>query len=188
MMNFANLKSLAIPEGNVKAIAVNGVTIWSSGGSTEPDEPVTPTYENLLPKSEDISSTDPFNGVGYMTGKYLTSSSPYYAAGKTNEWVTGCIPWTSTQSIYIKGVSFTSASHDRMYFFTNKATRVAPSINSGTTNLGTYFTVEQLGADYHKLTPISGSGLPASAQWVRMSFTTGTPSAVIITVDEEITD
>ncbi len=88
--------------------------------------------------------------------------------------------------IYIKGVSFTTASHDRMYFFSDKETRVAPGINNGTTGLAAYFTIEQLGTDYCKLTPISGSGLPASAQWVRMSFTTGTPSSVIITVNELI--
>ena len=184
-MNFINLKALAIPEGNVKSIAIGGVEVWNSGrGSTDPIEP---TYENLLPKSEDISSKDAFNGTGYMMGKYLSSSSPYYSSGKDNEWVTGCIPYTVDKSIYIKGVSFTTASHDRMYFFTDKATRVAPGINNGTTGLAAYFTIKQLGTDYHKLTPISGSGLPTSAQWVRMSFTTGTPANVIITVDEEIT-
>jgi hypothetical protein len=184
MTAFSNIKSLSNSKGNIKSIAVNGVVIWGSGGA-EPDEPVTPTYEDLLSKAEDISSKDPFNGTGYMTGKYLSSSSPYYKAGAANDWVTGCIPWTPTQSIYIKGVSFTSASHDRMYFFSAKATRVAPGINSGTTNLGTYFTLEQLGTDYWKLTP-KGSGFTSTTQWVRMSFTTGTPSQVIITVDEEI--
>lgn len=178
-------QGLIIPEGKVVSIAKGGVTFWSiSGGGT--DEPVGPTYENLLPKAQDISTDDPFNGTGYMTGKYLTSSSPFYTAGKTTEWVTGCIPYTIDKPIYIKGVSFTTASHDRMYFFSNKSTRVAPAINSGTTNLGTYFTIEQLGTDYHKLAPISGSGLPATAQYVRMSFTTGTPSNVVITVDEPI--
>ena len=183
MINFANLKSLTISEGNVKSIAINGVTVWG-GGSTDP---VVPTFENLLPKAQDISSDSPFNGTGYMMNKYLSSSSPFYSSGKANEWVTGCIPYTVDKPIYIKGVSFTTASHDRMYFFTDKATRVAPGINNGTTGLATYFTIEQLGTDYHKLTPISGAGLSSQTQWVRMSFTTGTPDNVIITVDEEIT-
>lgn len=185
MIDFTTLQGLTIPDGNVIRIARNGVTIWEkdSGGSSEPIEP---TYTNQLPIAQEINSDDAFNGCGYMTGKYLTSSSPFYASGNTNEWVTGCIPYTVDKPIYIKGVSFTTASHDRMYFFTDKATRVAPGINSGTTNLVTYFTVEQLGDNYYKLTPISGSGLSSTANYVRMSFTTGTPSEVIITVDEPI--
>ena len=182
MIDFTKVKSFQIPEGNVKAISINGVKVWGSGSS----EPSKPKYTNQLPIAQDISSDSPFNGTGYMMSKYLSSSSPFYASGKTNEWVTGCIPYTVDKPIYIKGVSFTTASHDRMYFFTDKATRIAPGINNGTTGLATYFTIEQLGTDYHKLTPISTSGLPASAKYVRMSFTTGTPSEVIITVDEAI--
>ena len=183
MIDFSSVKSMSIPEGNVKAISINGVVVWGAGSS----EPVGPTYTDQLSISQEIDSTDAYNGVGYKMGYYLTSSGTFETTGKTNEWLTGCIPYTIDKSIYIKGVAFTTASHDRMYFFSDKATRVAPAINSGTTNLGTYFTVEQLGDDYYKLTPISGSGLPSIAQWVRMSFTTGTPSNVIITIDEEIT-
>jgi hypothetical protein len=183
MINFANLKSLTIPEGNVKAIAINSVTVWGSGGA-EPDEPAEPTYINQLTEAQAIDSTNKYNGLGYKTGVYLTSSGTFESTGKSNEWLTGCIPYTVNDSIYIKGVSFTTASHDRMYFFSSKTVRVAPAINSGTTNLGTYFTIETLGADYCKLTP--KSGLNASTQFVRMSFTTGNPANVIITVNQPI--
>jgi hypothetical protein len=183
MIDFTTLQGLTIPEGNVKSISRNGVLIWEKGGS---DEPVAPTYTNQLTIAQAIDSTDSYNGVGYRTGYYLTSSGTFESAGKATEWMTGCIPYTIDKSIYIRGVSFTTASHDRMYFFSSKTTRVAPGINSGTTNLRTYFTIEQLGTNYCKLTPIGGSGLNATTQYVRMSFTTGTPSEVIITVDEPI--
>lgn len=182
MIDFSTLQGLVIPQGNVVKITCNGSVFWESGG----DEPVAPTYTNQLSIAQAIDSTSPYNGVGYRTGYYLTSSGTFESAGKATEWMTGCIPYTIDKSIYIKGVSFTTASHDRVYFFSDKATRVAPGINNGTTNLGTYFTVEQLGTDYCKLTPISGSGLNSATQYVRMSFTTGTPAKVIITVDEPI--
>ena len=185
MIDFSQIKSLSIPEGVVSAISINGVTVWGRGDN--PPTPVEPAYTDQLSRAQDIASDNEFNGCGYMKSAYLSSSSPFYnSTNNANEWVTGCIPYTIDKPIYIKGVSFTTASHDRMYFFSSKTTRVAPGINSGTTNLLTYFTVEQLGTNYHKLTPISGSGLNSATQYVRMSFTTGTPSNVIITVDEPI--
>ena len=179
MIDFANLASMTIPEGKVVQIACNGVVLWDGGGEVTP-----PSYTNMLPRAEAIDSDAPYNGIGYRVGYYLTSSGTFEAAGKSNEWVTGYIPYTVDKPIYIKGVSFTTASHDRMYFFSTKTVRVAPGVGGST--LGTYFTVEQLGTDYYKLTPISGSGLPATAQWVRMSFTTGNPADVVITIDEPI--
>lgn len=184
MIDFTTLQGLTIPEGSVKSISRNGVLLWEKGGSSEPVEP---TYTNQLPIAQDIASDNAFNGCGYMTSKYLSSSSPFYSStNNANEWVTGCIPYTIDKPIYIKGVSFTTASHDRMYFFIDKSTRVAPGINNGITNIVNYFTVEQLGTDYYKLTPINESGLNSATQYVRMSFTTGIPSEVVITIDESI--
>lgn len=181
MIDFATIKSLAIPEGKVTKITRSNVILW---GEAVPSEP---TYTDQLSNSQAIDSTEKYNGCGYKTGYYLTSSGTFETnSGKANEWMTGYIPYTIDKSIYIKGVSFTTASHDRMYFFSSKTTRVAPAINSGSTNLGTYFTTEQLGTDYYKLTPISSSGLSTATQFVRMSFTTGAPSNVIITIDEPI--
>lgn len=178
MIGFSSVSAMTIPDGVVTQIACNGVVLWSGGNSE-------PTYTNQLPIAEDIASTDAFNGSGYMTGNYLSSSSPFYKTGSTNEWVTGYIPYAVDKPIYIKGVSFTTASHDRIYLFADKATRVAPGME-GLTNVQTYYTVEELGTDYYKLTPISGAGLPDTAQYMRMSFTTGTPMDVIITIDEPI--
>lgn len=169
-------KLYVLPDGYIYAYTGENV-----GGGTIPN------FTDQLSTSEDLNSTEAFNGTGYMTGAYLTTSSPFYTvSGKENEWLTGYILYTTDKPIYIKGVSFTTAAHDRILFYSVKNTRVAPAITSGG-SVETYFTVEQLDSDYYKLTPISGSGFTSSIKYVRMGFTTGTPSNVIITVDEPIT-
>lgn len=185
MMDFTTLQGWTIPEGNVKSISVNGVLIWKKGGSSEPVEP---TYTNQLPISQAIDNAEPYNGIGYKMGKYLGSSSPFESSGVSTDWMTGCIPYNGTGSIYVKGVAWTAASHDRLYSFSSKTERVAPGITGSGGTLTTYFTYEELGTNYWKLTPIS-SAYPQSGTtvaYIRFCFTTGTPSEVIITIDEEI--
>lgn len=173
-------KLYVLPDGNIYAYTARTL----EGGSF-------PNFENALEKAEAIDTTDAFEGKGYITSHYLTNTfdtqflSP---SNKETEWVTGFIPYTIDKSIYIKGVSFTTASHDRMYFFADKATRKDPPIKNGTTELATYFTIEEveLGKDYYKLTPISGAGFASPIAYVRMSFTTGDPSKVIISIDNPI--
>lgn len=183
MIDFATLASLSIPEGNVVQIACNGVVLWG-GGETPPE----PTYTNQLPISQAIDSTDPYNGTGYKMGKYLGSSSPFESSGAATDWMTGCIPYTGDKPIYVKGVSWTGVSHDRLYSFSNKTTRVAPGITGSGGTLTAYFTYEELGTNYWKLTPIAGaypqSGTTVS--YIRFCFASGTPANVIITIDEPI--
>lgn len=149
---------------------------------------VTPNFENALENAEAMDSTDKFEGKGYITGNYLTSSTPFYKAGAANDWATGCIPYTVGKTIYLKGTSYTSASHDRMYFFSDKNTRVAPSITSGNA-ITNCFTVEQVD-DYYKFTPLTtpiNDSWNSSIQYVRMGFSTGDPAEVIISIDNPIT-
>lgn len=148
---------------------------------------VTPNFTNRLPYAEDIDTQNPLNGCGYLTQRYLTTSSPFHNAGAANEWVTGYIPYAIDKSIYIKGISSFSASHDRLYFFASddKTYRTAKAVNG--TNISTYYTVEQLDTDYFKFTPISETLQDEKTTgYMRLGFTTGTPTEVIITVNEEI--
>lgn len=186
MIDFTTLQGLTIPEGNVKSISRNGVLIWEKGGS--PGQPDTPSFTNLLPISEAIDSTAPYNDTGYKMGKYLGSSSPFESSGAATDWMTGCIPYTGVGSIYVKGVAWTSASHNRLYSFSSKTARVAPGITGSGGTLTTYFTYEELGENYWKLTPIE-SKYPQSGttvNYIRFCFASGTPSNVIITIDEPI--
>lgn len=184
MIDFANLKSVTIPEGKVTKIMCGGVVLWDGGSG----EPVEPTYTNQLPIAQAIDSTDPYNGVGYKTGYYLGSSSPFESSGVATDWMTGCIPYTGVGSIYVKGVAWSSVSHCRLYSFSSKTTRVAPGITGSGGTLTNYFTYEELGTNYWKLTPISGA-YPQSGttvNFIRFCFASGTPANVIITIDEPI--
>lgn len=184
MIDFTSLQGLTIPQGNVTKITRNGAVLWESGG----DEPVVPIYTNQLPRAEAIDSENPYNEVGYKVGYYVGSSAPYESKGATSDWLTGYIRYVGDKPIYVKGVSWTTASHCRLYSFSDKNTRVSPGITGSGGKLTTYFTHDVLGDNYFKLTPMP-SAYPENGNtvnYIRFSFATGTPSAVIITIDEEI--
>ena len=71
-MNFANVKSLKIPEGEVKEIRVGGVVIWKSG------------YTNLVPLSTTEDGKTIYNGVGYKNGYRLRSGGAEASHGSAS--------------------------------------------------------------------------------------------------------
>lgn len=69
-MDFANLKSLTIPEGEVAEITCNGVLLWKGG------------YTNLVPLSTEADDVTIYNGgLGYKNGYRIRSGG---AEGATN--------------------------------------------------------------------------------------------------------
>lgn len=162
------------------------------------------SYTNLVPTAQAINSTDPYNGVGYKNGYYLSSDSPFEGTDAATV-LTGYIPYTISatgvpKTIYIKGAAWEAISHCRMYFFTEEKNSICgPYISgngSGNNALSKYFTVETLGDKYIKLTPIvSTSGTNSKlvetvanstkARFVRFSLK-GTGANLIITLDEPI--
>ena len=87
-MNFANVKSLKIPEGEVKEIRVGGVLLWKSG------------YTNLVPLSTtEDGKTIYNNGLGYKNGYRVRSGG---AEGEST-WstITGYIPYVKGDKLYI---------------------------------------------------------------------------------------
>ncbi|MCH5182953.1 MAG: metallophosphatase family protein, partial [Oscillospiraceae bacterium] len=119
-----------------------------------------PLFTNLLPTAKDpevLSSV--FNGVGYRNNYYVTSSSPYYVSG-SGTVCTGFLPFSSAQTLYVKGVTFAGQSHSRLLIFTANGTcteRMAASIpNSGSVSSSAgmhVLDIEQLDTDYFKITP-----------------------------------
>lgn len=168
-------------------------------------EAVPVNYTNLVPTSQEVSSTNPYNGVGYCNGKYLTSSGSPWEGSDSATVLTGNIPYTIPttglpKTIYIKGATWETISHCRLYFFTSAKDKiVGPYIignGSGNNALTKYYTVETLGDKYIKLTPIpSTSGANSKlvetvanstgAAFVRFSLV-GTGENLIITLDEPI--
>ena len=105
--------------------------------------------------------------------------------------VTGFLPYTkdTQKPIYVKGITYGTASHDRMGYRDSNYTGVRSTPSFGSTGVTDLFNVEQLGADYIKITP----KLDAEAfdvKWPRcthiaFSFV-GTGESLIITLDEPI--
>lgn len=155
-------------------------------------------YTNLVPTAQDFDSEEVLNGTGYMDGYYASSASPYYGADGDCV-LTGWIPnhnFSKTQApptLYIQGaVVDTTNSHCRIQFSDNKS-----NIGGAQGSLiPTYYTVEELGTQYYRLTPVvldSGEtqlGYTYDATvsgYVRFSLL-GTGENLVITFDEEIAE
>lgn len=168
-------------------------------------EAVPAYYTNMIPTAQAVGSTDPYNGTGYCDGKYLSSGASPWEGSDSACVLTGNIPYVIQatglpKTIYIKGAAWEAISHCRMYFFTESKNSICgPMITgngSGNAALSKYFTVETLGDNYIKLTPIaSDSGInsmlvstaatASNARFVRFSLK-GTGANLIITLDEPI--
>ena len=77
-MNFSQVKSVTIPEGNVKSISIDGVTVWSakSGGWSIDDYEVN---ENLI-----ISKATSMSSSAYVGKVFIVSIKPQTAFDSTN--------------------------------------------------------------------------------------------------------
>lgn len=162
-------------------------------------------YTNLVPTSQEVSSTNPYNGVGYCNGKYLSSTASPWEGTDAACVLTGNIPYTIPvtglpKTIYIKGAAWNAVSHCRLYFFDSTKNKiVGPYISgngSGNNALSKYYTVETLGENYIKLTPVQSTSGTSSmlvstvanstnSAFVRFSFV-GTGENLIITLDQPI--
>ena len=163
------------------------------------------SYTNLVPTSQAVNSADPYNGVGYCNGKYLSVGASPWEGTDASCVLTGNIPYAIPVTglpgtIYIKGAAWNAVSHCRMIFFTSgKGSIVGPQISghgSGNAALSKYYTVETLEDNYIKLTPIASTSGTTSmlvstvanssnAAFMRFSLA-GTGENLIITVDEPI--
>lgn len=87
-MDFANLKSLTIPEGEVAEITCNGVLLWKGG------------YTNLVPLSTEADGKTIYNnGLGYKDGYRIRSGGA--EAANVNSTITGYIPFVKGDKLYI---------------------------------------------------------------------------------------
>ena len=112
MMNFAQLKQLTIPEGEVKKITSGADVLWEMS-----------SYTNQVPLSID-SSGNIYNGVGYKNGYRIRSGGAEGAV--TAGACTGFIKVNPGDVIRISGCSFSADESEN-------AINIA---NSSFTNLG----------------------------------------------------
>lgn len=177
MIDFSNLKSLKIPEGEVKKIECNGVVLWKAG------------YTNLVPLStEDDDKTIYNGGKGYKDGYRIRSGGAEDA--KSTASCTGFMRVSAGDKVRLSG-------YDVKYVDNTNAINV---YDANHTNLGQIsgnywygcFTYGSQSWDdvilekdnvYYWIVP-DGYGIA----YIRVTgYTGGDGSKMIVTVNEEIT-
>ena len=141
------------------------------------------SYTNLVKLSQCVDSTAVYNDpYGYKDGYYASGANE---SPKEGFVLTGLIPYGSKRKdpLYIKGATLdTSLSHCRILSF--NAAKQASFQSAAGSALTTYYSIETLGTDYYKVTPISDEAV-ANADYLRISLY-GTGENLIITIDEPI--
>lgn len=120
-------------------------------------------YTNLVPTSTEFGrrNTNIFNETGYRNHTYLVCndiSEEPWPYGHDAEYVTtGAIPFTvpsylTPPTIYIWGVTLDESDHTRFFIYDSQKYRLV--LQATGAEFKNYFTIEQLGEQYYKLTPI----------------------------------
>lgn len=188
-MDFANLKSLTIPEGEVAEISVGGVVLWKG-------------YTNQVPISTDTDGSI-FNGTGYIENRRLGSSGSLSSSAQNGSVTTGFIPWHGdTTVLCMKGVEWLNAQanygghHYIVFYDANK--KANPSsfnglISSGGTNdMSHILTVTRDANGVETFVFNKDYGTENSLlQWVRSASyiritAYGKGADMIVTINEEI--
>lgn len=104
-MDFSGLKSLTIPEGSVKKITANGVTLWEKI-----------SFTNLLPLSIGSDKKPYNNGQGWKANTRLNSSGT--ETTQANIEVTGFMPVKRTDIVYLSGITipYNGSNKNYQYF------------------------------------------------------------------------
>lgn len=107
-MDFLNIKTIKIPQGDVKMLHINGTLMWQVE--------VAPTYTNQVPISTDTDGSI-FNGVGYKENVRLSSSGGISGSAQNGSVTTGFIPWYGdTTYLRMKGVEWLNAHTHGHYY------------------------------------------------------------------------
>lgn len=186
--------------GSIKIPAVTGNIVITAQTKYVPVYNVT----NQVSLSLDYDTDDVYNnGLGYKDGYRISTSAAKYEGTGSGFTLTGYIPYTVPetglpQSIYVRGLNWTTDGNTRFYFFKEDKTYIAgvqiTGGGSGKNQITTYFDLEELGSDYWKLTPKESgdtSVLNATAtdmkstKYIRFSLK-GSGADLIITIDEPI--
>ena len=156
-------------------------------------------YANLVPKATVVNGTAIYNGKGYKDGYRISSAISESAA--SGYVMTGVMPFAEKADgtrpvIYIKGVTLDTTDKNCRWsglpYLVNATASNCIQLNGGSTTtanmLSTYFTIETLGTNYYKLTPIESafdnwSGSPIGCMMMSMK---GSGANLIVTTDEPI--
>ena len=107
-MDFSGVKSITIPEGSVKKITANGVTLWEKI-----------SFVNQIPLSIGSDKKPYNNGQGWKANTRLGSSGSESTSSATGIEVTGFIPVKYLDTVYLKGVELINkgTNSDKCYIW-----------------------------------------------------------------------
>lgn len=174
-MDFATVKKVFIPEGEVKQITRDGAIIWNGG------------YTNQVPTSLDDAGNI-FNGTGYIEGYRLNSSGGLTAL--SGVVTTGFICCKATDIVRMAGVSWVPNSGYCYISFFDSTFKVLGGYNvqfnganvaSGIVKNSTSVTEENAVYTFH---PVFSDG--SDIAYIRVNGY-GKGSDMIVTINEEIT-
>lgn len=107
MLDFTGVKAITIPEGSVKKITANGVTLWEKI-----------SFVNQIPLSIG-SDKKPYNGgQGWKANTRLNSSGSESTSSASGIEVTGFMPVKYLDIIYLKNITMNKNSNgDKCYIW-----------------------------------------------------------------------
>ena len=105
MLDFEGVKAITIPEGKVKKIIRNGVTLWEAV-----------KYKNWVKFATTEDGKTIFNGVGYQDNSRLNSSA--VVVDQTGYAAFGFIPLKAGGVVRVKGLTWNSTYNTGCYFWT----------------------------------------------------------------------
>lgn len=190
-MDFSNLKSLTIPQGEVTKIASGSSVLWEAV-----------TYTNQVPISTDTDGSI-FNGKGYIEDRRLSSGGGLSGSEQKGSVTTGFIPFPDSDKTYIriKGVEWWQASpnygghHYISFYDANKNIIDATNnrLESPANNLSHIVTItrDSNGVETIKFSETYGTSnsllqtIRNKAKFIRITAH-GKGADMIVTINEEI--
>lgn len=177
-MDFSNLKSLTIPEGEVTEITCNGVVLWKGG------------YTNLVPLSTEADGKTIYNGgLGYKSG-YRVRSGGAEAGAEAS--CTGFISVKPLSVVRVGGCTFAANTRSAINVSDSTFTNLGQMVGNAVSGYG--IMQEAANTPYNRDSVVQKDNywewvVPPDDRiaYIRVTGETPDGSQLIVTVDEEIT-
>jgi hypothetical protein len=172
-MNFANVKSITIPEGKVKRIISGETVLWQEPAS----------YANLVPTAIGKDG-EILDGIGFRKGATWDGNGNIATASAFT--AIGLIPidGSVTHEIYVYGINFSGTANNRMPLYKANYASLAITNNLKEGTSGSYIaSITKLADNYFKITTKTYS---TNVKYFALSGVTVSGLDPIVTMDEEI--
>ena len=173
-MDFTNLSSLTIPEGDVVKIIIGDVVYWEKKTFAD--------FNNLVPYALNTDGSV-LDGKGYKTGYHWNSAILSEASAFT---AIGFIPISGTvqHDIYVYGINFTGTSRNSFYLYNEAFYNLdgGLGLKDGFSNV-IISSVAKLANNYFKIRTATYS---TKVKYFTISGVTVSGITPIVTIDEPI--